>query len=418
MKPEYLGDGLVMRNASREDIPALLQHFQEVHGAGVVDQLKTMLEKYPRFSWEDSFIIANPDSREVVSCVILSQNAWMLDGVEVPSVEMQAVGTLEPYRNRGHMRLLNDEFEKRATQLHPVIQTIAGIPQFYRNFGYEYAAHLGGGYTVNRSLVPKLPDGEKEPITFKSVTSKNFKEFLRYRESHLPWRTWTRKIRPEDANYYIYETSSHEQEAFYFYLVKEKGKTVGVFYLARWEKILDIMELYLDNHLHADAIMRFALARADEWDAIPVRVGPPNQKQVREFVSARNQVMAIPRYAWYVKIPSIPRFVETISPLFSDRLRDTEFHDFTGELIVTTYKEGYSLIFESGVFKGIQVREEKNPMDYNLRIPIDSLTRLLMGYETLDDLMKHEPDVQCAAAMKPLVRNLFPCLEAIVSPYY
>ncbi|MFW9975864.1 MAG: GNAT family N-acetyltransferase, partial [Candidatus Thorarchaeota archaeon] len=272
MRPEYLGDGFVMRNASREDIPALLEHFHAVHGEGVVDQLRTMLEKYPRFSWEDSFIIANPGTGEVVSCVILLQNAWMLDGIEVPSVEMEAVGTLKPYRYRGHMRLLNDEFEKRAAHLHPVIQTIAGIPQFYRNFGYEYAAHLGGGYTVNRSLIPKLSDGEEEAVTFKSVTSKNFKEFLRYRESHLPRKTWTRKIRPEDATYYIYETSSHEQEAFYFYLVKEKRKTVGVFYLARWEKNLEIKELYLDNHLHADAVMRFALARADEWDSIPVKV--------------------------------------------------------------------------------------------------------------------------------------------------
>ncbi len=418
MKPEYLGDGLVMRNASREDIPALLQHFREVHGTGIIDQLRTMLEKYPRFSWEDSFIIANPDSGEVVSCVILSQNVWMLDGVEVPSVEMQAVGTLKPYRYRGHMRLLNDEFEKRAAQLHPVIQTIAGIPQFYRNFGYEYAAHLGGGYSVNHSLIPKLPDGEEELVTFKPVTSRNFKEFLRYRENYLPWRTWTRKMQSEDAAYLIYETSSPEEEAFFFYLVKEKGKTVGIFYLARWERRLDIIELYLDNLLHADAVMRFALAKADEWDGIPVRVAPPNQKQVREFVSARNQVMEIPRYAWYVKVPSIPRFIETISPLFSDRLRDTEFHDFSGELTMTTYKEGYSLTLENGVFKEIVEREEKNPMEYNLRIPIDSLTRLLMGYEALDELMKHEPDVQCAATMRPLVRNLFPNLEANVDPYY
>jgi len=418
MKPEYLGDGLVMRNASRDDIPALLEHFKGVHGEGVIDQLRVMLERYPRFSWEDCFIIENPNSGEVVSCVMLLQNAWTLDGIEVPSVEMEAVGTLNAYRYRGHIHLLNEKFEERAAQLHPVIQTIAGIPYFYRNFGYEYAARLGGGYAVNPSLIPKIPEGEREPVTFKAVTSRNFKEFLSFRENHLPWRTWTRKLRPEDAAYLIYETSSDEQEAFFFYLVKEKGKTAGVFYLARWESRLDIVELYLDNHQHADAVMRFALTRAQEWGEIPVRVAPPNQKRVREYVSARVQVMEIGRYAWYVKIPSISRFIETISPLFSDRLRDTEFNGFTGELTITTYKEGYSLSFERGVFKGITESDEKNPMNYNLRIPIDSLTRLLMGYETLDDLTGHEPDVQCAAEMRPLVRTLFPRLEAIVDPYY
>ena len=266
MKPQDLGDGLTMRNACAEDIPVLLEHFRVVHGEGVVDQLRAMLEHYPRFSWEDSFIIAKHDSGEVVSCVILLQNAWLLDGIEVPSVEMEAVGTLEAYRYRGHTRLLNEEFERRAVQIHPVIQTIAGIPHLYRNFGYEYAAALGGGYPVNPSLIPKLPDREKEPITFEMLDAKRFQEFLAYRETRLPRRTWIRKIRTEDATYLIYETTSHEQEAFYFYLVKEHGKPVGVFYLARWENRLDIVELYLDDHQHADAVLRFATSRAQECD--------------------------------------------------------------------------------------------------------------------------------------------------------
>jgi N-acetylglutamate synthase-like GNAT family acetyltransferase len=418
MKDQYLGNGFVMRNASRDDIPALLEHFKKVHGEGVVDQLRAMLEHYTRFSWEDSFIIENPDSNEVVSCVILLQNAWSLDGIQVPTVEMEAVGTLDSHRYRGHIRLLNDEFERRAAQHHPVIQVIAGIPHFYRNFGYEYAAHMDGGYPVSQSLVPKLPEGEKEPVTFRAVRARNFKEFLRYRENHLPWRTWIRPLRPEDASYLIYEQTSPEQEAFFFYLVKEKGKTVGVFYLARWEKKVDIVELYLDNYRHVDAVLRFAESRAQEWEGIPVRVAPPNQKQVREYVSALTQVKQIGRYAWYIKIPSIPRFIETISPLFSDRVRETEFLGYTGELTVTTYREGYSLSFENGVFKGVTEKSEKNPSDYHLRIPRESLIRLLMGYEALDEITSHEPDVQCAAAMRPLVNILFPKLEAAIHPYY
>lgn len=418
MKPEFLGDGLVMRNATREDIPALLEHFRAVHGEGVIDQLRAMLENYPRFSWEDSFIIANPKSGEVVSCVILLQNVWSLDGIDFPTVEMEAVGTLDSHRYKGHIRLLNEEFEKRAAQHHPVIQTIAGIPHFYRNFGYEYAAHLGGGYPVNPSLLPRLQDGEKEPVTFKLVTTRNFKEFLRFRENHLPWRTWIRKIRPEDARYLIYTSTGPEQEAFYFYLVKEKTKTVGVFFLARWENRLDIVELYLENHNHVDTVLRFAEIKAQDWNGIPVRVVPPNQKQIREFVSSRTQARVPGRYAWYVKILSIPRFVETLSPLFSDRLRNSEFLVFTGDLTITDYKQGYSLSFENGVFKGISEKSERDPGDYHLRIPQGPMTRLFMGYETLDELASHEPDVICVPAMRHLVRVLFPKLEAAVDPFY
>ncbi|MFW9957904.1 MAG: GNAT family N-acetyltransferase [Candidatus Odinarchaeota archaeon] len=418
MRPQNLGDSLVMRNASKEDIPALLEHFKAVHGEGIIDQLRAMLEHYPRFTWEDSFIIENSNSGDVVSCVILLENVWVLDGIQVTSVEMEAVGTLNSYRNRGHIRLLNEKFEERATEHHPIILAVAGIPFFYRNLGYEYAASLGGGYTVTPGLIPKLPAGEDEPVTMRPVTSENFEEFLRYRDAHLPKRTWIRKIRPEDASYLMYELSSPMQEAFFFYLVKEKRKTIGAFFLARWENRLDIVELYLDSHQYVDAVLRFALARAHEWNDIPVKVSPPNQKQIREYVSARTQVRNIARYAWCIKIPSVIHFIETISPLFSDRLRDTEFQHFSGELKATTYKEGFSLVFEKGAFIGVSEKEEKDSREYNLRIPNDALTRLLMGYETLDEIMAHEPDVECAATMKPLVRVLFPKLEAVVDPYY
>lgn len=422
MRSKNLEDGLVLRNATPEDVPAILEHFRVVHGEVVIDELRAMLLHYPRFSWEDSFIIANQESGEVVSCVLLLRSSWTVEGIEFPSVEMEAVGTLETYRGKGHIRLLNDSFEKRAAELQPVIQTIAGIPNFYRNFGYEYAAHLGGGYPVSADLIPRLAEGEEEPVTFEEVDKQNFSEFLKYRESHTArrtWnRTWHRTIRPESADYLLFEQTSHEQEGYFFYLVKEQGKTVGIFFIARWEKRADIVELYLNNYKHLDSVLRLALSRAKEWEGITVRVAPPNQSQLREFVVVRTQCLTINRYAWYIKIPSVIRFLETMAPLFEQQLRDTEFYNYNGSLMITDYKQGYELIFEKGAFKKVTEREEKNFREYQLMIPKGPLTRLLMGYETLDELMSHEPDVNCVSAMKPLVRALFPKLNANVDPYY
>jgi hypothetical protein len=41
-----------------------------------------------------------------------------------------------------------------------------------------------------------------------------------------------------------------------------------------------------------------------------------------------------------------------------------------------------------------------------------------MGYETLDELASHEPDVMSAASMRPILRLLFPKLGASVNPFY
>jgi hypothetical protein len=179
-----------------------------------------------------------------------------------------------------------------------------------------------------------------------------------------------------------------------------------------------MVEFYLDDYKHVDAVLRFAETKAQGWNGIPVRVSPPHQSQVREYVSARSQSKVKDEYAWYVKIPSVPRFIETIGPILSERMKNTEFHDFTGELTITDYKQGYSLTFENGTFKGVNENEERNPNAYNLRMSKGSLTRLLMGYETLDDLASHEPDVMCAATKRPIVRLLFPKLGASVNPFY
>ncbi len=424
MKPQNLGDDLVMRNATHEDIPALLEHFGTVHGRQITDEMKALLEQYPRRSWEDVFVIVKSESGEVVSCVMLQRNAWTLGGIQFPTVEMEAVGTLEAYRHRGHMRLLNDAYERRVSEIQPVFQAVAGIENFYRNFGYEYAAALGGGYPVTPGFIPKLTKGEQEPVTFEKVDRKSFKKFLRYREEKasgvIQNTTWQRMIHPEDSAYLLFEPTTDEQEAFFYYLVKEKQRTVGVFYLSRWENRVDVVELYLDTYNHVDAVLRFAQAKAQEWGGLPVRVVPPNQAQVSEYVHARPAygTKSINRYAWYIKITSVPRFIETMAPLLSDRLKQTEFHDFTGELKITDYKEGWTLTFSNGAFIGIVENEGRDPGKYSLRIPRGPLTRLLMGYETYDSLAGHEPDVVCSPVMQPLVRTLFPQLNANVDPFY
>jgi len=424
MRPQNLGDGLVMRNATAEDIPALLEHFDIVHGKQINDEMRALLEHYPRRSWEDVFVIVRPESGEVVSCVMLQRNAWTLGGIEFSTVEMEAVGTLEAYRHRGHMRLINDEYERRVSEIQPVFLAIAGIENFYRNFGYEFAAALGGGYPVTPGFIPKLAKGEQEPVIFEKVDRKNFRKFLRYREAKISGMiqntTWQRLIHPEDSAYLLFEPTSDEQEAFFYYLVKEQEKTVGVFYLSRWENRVDVVELYLDTYKHVDAVLRFAQARAQEWGGLPVRVVPPNQAQIREYVRTRPAygTKTINRYAWYIKIPSIPRFIETLAPLLSDRLKQTEFHDFTGELKITDYKEGFTLTFSNGEFGGIVENEDRDPGKYNLRMPRGSMTRLLMGYETYDSLAGHEPDVICSAAVQPIVMALFPQQDANVDPFF
>ena len=418
MKPRVLEDGLVLRNATPEDVPAIITHVRTVHGEEVVGGIKAMYESHPRMSWEDTFVVADDDAGVIVSSLVLLPGTWRLDGVTVPVAQMEAVGTLKDYRHRGFINLLNQEFEKRIGEICPVIQVIAGIPHFYRNFGYDYAADLGGAYPVTPGMVPQLPKDEKEPVHIEAVDEKNLKEYLAYRNAHLPAGTWVKAIEPEDFQYYNFDVPDPKTEGWFFNIIRENDKVVGVFILSRWESRLDIVDFYLDTYSHADSVLRFALARSEGYAGQSVRVVPPNQEVLREFIQARTGTAMRQRYAWYVKIPSVERFLKTIAPLVKTRLSASDYRDHEGELKVTDYRRGFAILIEKGSFAGIREVSERDPNAYDLRLSKSALTRLLMGYETIDELQTHEPDAICRATMLPLVRRMFPKIGATVDPFY
>ena len=418
MKPKTLEDGLVLRNAGPEDVPAIVTHVQTVHGEEVVGGVKAMYRSHPRMSWEDTFVIVDDESGVIVSSLVLLPGTWLLDGASVPIVQMEAVGTLKEYRYRGLINLLNSEFETRVKELQPALQVIAGIPYFYKNFGYEYASPLGGAYPITPGFIPKLPPEEEEQATFVEVDSSSIEEYLSFRRAHLPRGVWLKDIRPEDLGYYSFESPQAGTEAWYFYLMKLEGKTVGIFILSRWEQRLDIIDLYLDGHLHLPSVLRFAQEAADGWGGLPLRVVPPNQPAVREYVRIIAASELRQRYAWYVKITSLDAFFEAIAPVLSARLERSDYRHFTGDLKVTDYRRGFSLSFSDGKYAGMASMSERDPGGYDLALSPGSLTRLLMGSETFDELWSHEPDVRCRASIMPLVRVLFPKVGATVDPFY
>ncbi len=407
-----------MRTAQADDVPAIIEHVMAVHGEEVVNGVRAMYAHHPRKSWEDCFLIVDERSGTVVSSLILLPGSWMLDGVEVPVAQMEAVGTLKEYRNRGLIHKLNVEFEKRIEAHGSVVQVIAGIPNFYRSFGYEYGADLGGGFPVAPSLVPKLPEGEDEPVEIEAVDQKGLKGYLAYREQAMPPGTWVKAIKPADFKYYNFDAPNPKTEGWFFHVVRENSKIVGIFILSRWESRLDIIDLYLDSFSHVDSVLRFALSKSEEYGGHTVRVAPPNQSQIWEFVQARTGTALRHRYSWYVKIPSVERFLQAIAPVLRKRLCGSDYKDFVGELKVTDYKQGLAIQIDKCNITEIREMAEKDPGGYDLRLPHGALTRLVMGYETIDELQSHEPDTICRASMLPLVRALFPKLRATVDPFY
>lgn len=62
-----------------------------------------------------------------------------------------------------------DEVHKWSAERGHLMQFITGIPNFYRQFGYDMALSFVGRRTGYESNLPKLKEGESEPVNVRAV---------------------------------------------------------------------------------------------------------------------------------------------------------------------------------------------------------------------------------------------------------
>jgi hypothetical protein len=420
MEPRDLGNGLVLRNATPEDVPAALGLLKVVHSEDIMRSTAPWFEKHPRMTFGDIFIVEDTGTGKIVSHAIQLPGTWILDGLEIPMIQMEVVGTLEQYRHQGLMRAINTAYDERAVEVKPVSQAVAGIPYFYRELGYEYAVPMESGFYIAPSLIPDLPDGQHEIISIRKNDFASFPEWLEFRRTHLPKRTWLKGLGQEDFEYHAFDECKRRNEAFTFCVVEDAGETVGAFYYM-WseEDYLEVGELYLSDSKYADAVLRHIKNLATSLGGITFEIRPPNQPQLYEYIKAKSRSTPAGTYMWYVKIPSIPRFLLSLKEHIHLRLQNTDFERYTGQLTLTNYKEGFTLTFENGHLIDVVSNASRDyERYYDLRIPKGPLVKLLMGHSTFDELKQYDPDIQCKAARRPLVRALFPRFKASIDPFY
>lgn len=420
MKPRDLGSGLLLRNASAHDVPEILDMIEDVFSKEIIASIRPWFDKHPNISFDDVFIVEDTRTGQIVSHVIQLRGSWILDGLEIPMMQMEVVGTREQYRHQGFIKEISTAYDERAAEIKPVFQAVAGIPYFYRELGYEYAVPMESGFYIAPSLIPSLPEGKDEVITISETDSTTFHEWLEFRKSLLPRRTWLKGLGVEDFGYHSFEECRPRNESFTFCLVKEGDEVVGVFYYM-WseEDYLEVGELYLSDFKHIDAVLRFIRDLSVRLGGVAFEIRPPNQPELYDYMKSRARSNPAGQYMWYVKIPSVPRFLLTLKEHVRMRLQHTEYEKYSGELTLTNYKEGFTLHFQNGHLLDVTPNASRDyEQYYDLRLPKGPMVKLLMGHSTFDELKQYDPDIQCKAIKRPFVRALFPKLNASIDPFY
>ncbi len=395
-----LGDGLRLRRARPEEAEAVAAFNSLIHGGPrVAAYARDMLtDKRPTMCAGNFTIVEKVDTGEIISSLCLIPHTWAYDGIPFEVGQIELVGTLPEYRNRGLVRLQMDVAHQWSLEQGQAAQVIAGIPYYYRQFGYEMALNLSGhraGYEVN---LPKLGEGQAEPFVIRAATEADLSFVARLYEASCQ-RSRVTCVR--DAARWRYELMGRSVENVerreMRVIETPEGEPVGFFVHLPW---LD------SGMLLATA---YELAPGVSWRAVTPSVsrylyseGQQAAERDKEpggmfgFVLGESHPVyeafagSLPvqkkPYAWYVRVPDLVGFLRTITPALERRLVASIVAGYSGELKIGFYRAGLRVEFQQGKITAVDPWKPELRQWGDATFPDLTFLQLLFGYRSFSDL--------------------------------
>jgi hypothetical protein len=340
------------------------------------------------------------------------------------------VGTHPDYRNRGLIRVQFDVIHGWSTERGEMLQAITGIPWFYRQFGYEMAITLGGRRMGYKRQVPKLKDGEDEPYRIRPATEADLPfiaQLYEHGTSRYPvacvwdealWRyelTGKNEKSNERSSLAVIETPSGEPVGFLAHAPRLRDGHVSV---ASYE-----IKPGVSWWAVTPPVVRYLWALGEEWAAQNPKKG---MERFTFWLGAEHPVYqvfderlphTVGPYAWYVRVPDLPGFLQHVAPVLEQRLERSPMVGHSGEIRISFYRSGLRLAFESG--RLVEVKPWRPTPEQEGDAGFGDLTflQLLFGYRSMEELDYAFADCWASGnKARPLFDALFPKCHSNIWP--
>jgi predicted acetyltransferase len=376
-------------------------------GEGVDVLGRRLYYKHPQMTSRNFFALWEGDS--MVATLNLIPQTWSLSGTPLRVAEMGLVGTHPDYRNRGLQRILNVEFDRRTKEGDYHVAGLEGIPYFYRQFGYEYSVPLDEWAAIPLNKIPTAHEPTLSPLKPEEIPaakhileSSQSKYILHSNRSTQEWET-------QEKSGIVGEHPSKT------YAVKKSGKVEGYFRVEVQEKTV-----LLHEFAGVDSILAPGVA------AYLRRIG--EEKNATELVSRESYIESFDEYlfslgatkknayGWQMKVVDHRKTLNTLAPVFEERLSKSPHKGYTGNIPLNLYSVAVTLSFENGAFKGATevTPTQKSDVLINLKV----FPKMLLGYRSLEELETEYPDVRIKQEFRSLIATLFPKGDAHIHTCY
>lgn len=423
-----LGDGLVMRRSTPEDADALAEFNGKIHGENEVDTQRVaawthdlLARPHPTLQPDDFTIVEESATGRIVSSLNLIPQTWAYDGIEFPVGRPELVGTLPEFRARGLVRAQFEEIHKWSAARGDMVQGITGIPYYYRLFGYEMALDLAGrriGYEPN---VPKLKDSETEPYQIRPATESDL-PFIAEVYEHAIQRSAIACVRTSEIfQYELNGQSEHNLNRHLMFIIEDPAREqVGYF---QHPNILGIKGLtllwyelkpgisWLDV---TPSVIRYLwktgqeYAQRDEKTCASFCLLLGAQHPAYEVLGTNLPTVVEP-YAWYLRVPDLPRFLNHIKPALEKRLDESIAVGHSREIKISFYRDGLRLVIQKGRLTTIESWKPSPEDGGMIAFPGLTFLQMLFGYRSYDELRHAFADCWCDGEdLRALINILFP----------
>jgi hypothetical protein len=426
-----LGDGLILRRATPDDVERLAEFNALVFArrdAGAPDLRAAAAVRdladgnHPTCRATDFTLVEDTRTGAVVSSLVLIPQVWTYDGIAFPVGRPENVGTHPGYRDRGLVRAQFEMIHRWAAERGDLLLAITGIPWFYRQFGYEMAVDLDAARTGYPATVPRLATGAAEPCRLRPATLGDVPFLV---EVHARGTRRSLLACPYDAAMIRYELDGRREaspERHAWRVVESlDGRPLGFLIHARSLRGtgLDVFGFELGADVSwgpaTGSVLRYLRTTGEEYarrdgngPCESYHFGLGTTHPAYDALPSAFPVTPRP-YAWYLRVPDLPAYLRHVAPALDRRLAYSILAGHTGELRLSFYRDGVRLVFASGALADVSPWKPTRDAEGDARFPGLTFLQLLFGYRTLDELEYAFPDVRIASdATRALLVVLFP----------
>jgi GNAT superfamily N-acetyltransferase len=438
--PRDLGDRLILRRAMAEDAERLVAFNADVHrepGQENPDEANAlwtrdlMTRPHPTFDAGGFTLVEDTRTNAIVSTLCLIPQTWSYGGIEFSVGRIELVSTHPDYRRRGLVRAQFEVVHGWSAGLGHQVQTITGIPYFYRQFGYEMGLALIGGRWGYASGVPKLKDGESEPYRVRPAKEADVPFIVQLYDKGMKRylvgctrdeAVWQYELggRTEKSFAVVeiraVETAEGGPVGFLIHPPRLWGKGLalwayelkpGVSWLAVTPSVLRYMQATGEEYA-SDASRKTGEEKTYERCTLELGAEHPAYAGTGDWLPHTNKP-----YAWYVRVPDLPGFLRHITPVLERRLAESPLVGYTAELKIGFYRDGLRLAFEDGRLAAAEPWRSTPADGSSAEFPDLTFLQLLFGYRTLEELDYAFADCWAKnAEVRALLNVLFPKLPS------